>query len=46
MMMEATDFGNGTHSPHPRRFDQAALRRVLLKRQMGPARMIVVDIFA
>ena len=46
MMMEATDLGNGCHSPHRRRLDRAGHRCVLLKRQMGPRPMIVVDVFA
>ena len=43
--METPDLRNGSHSPHRRRLDQAGLRRVLLKRQMGPAGMIV-NLFA
>ena len=45
-MMETTDLWNGTHFAHCWRLYVATLGRVLLKRQMSPARMIVVDVFA
>ena len=45
-MMETPDLRNGSHSPHRRRLDRAGHRRVLLKRQMGPGQMIVVDVVA
>ncbi len=45
-MIETTDLWNGSHSAHRRRLYPARLGRVLLKRQMSPARMIVVDVFA
>ena len=43
-MMETTDLWNGFHLAHRRRLYPARLGRVLLKRQMSPARMIVVDV--
>ena len=46
IMMETTDLWNGFHLAHRRRLYPARLGRVLLKRQMSPARMIVVDVFA
>ena len=46
IMMETTHLWNGTDFAHRRRLYAARLGRVLLKRQMSPARMIVVDVFA
>ena len=46
IMMETTDLWNGPHFAHRRRLYAARLGRVFLKRQMSPARMIVVDVFA
>ena len=45
-MMETTDLWNGPHFAHCWRLYAARLGRVFLKRQMSPARMIVVDVFA
>ena len=45
-MMEATDLGNGSHSPHRGRLHWAGHRSVLLKRQMGPGKVKVVDVLA
>ena len=46
MVMETTDLWNGSHFAHCWRLYAARLGRVFLKRQMSPARMIVVDVFA
>ncbi len=41
-MMETTHLWNGTYFAHRRRLYAARLARVLLKRQMSPARMMVL----
>ena len=43
---EATYLRNGNHFTHGEGLHWPRIGRVLLKRQMGPGQMIVVDVFA
>ena len=45
-MIETSDFRNGRHSPHRGGMDGSRLGGIFLERQVSPAGMIVVDVFA
>ena len=44
--METPDLWNSCHSPYRARLDGSSLGGVFLERQVSPAGMIVVDVFA